>query len=151
MPRRKSGEKNVLNTNQEQFCLNVVNGMSYVDAYASVYGDKNHASVQNMASRLAKNPVVAKRIADLRERMAYKLIWSRAEAEKGLRKVLDMCMDKEDAQNAIKAIMELNRMCGYHAPTTSLNATIDIKSHDIDSIMKNLGFVRTEKLTDGKG
>jgi len=152
MPKYKDGKKHHLNYNQEQFCLNVVNGMSYVDAYASVYGEgKTRETTRSMGKQLAQKPEVAKRIQDLRDRMAYKLMWSRAEAEKSLRDVLNMCIDKEDAQNAIKAIMELNRMCGYHAPTTSINATVDIKSNDIDSIMKNLGFVRTEKLTDGQG
>lgn len=151
MPRYKTGAKHELNYNQEQFCLNIVNGMSQVDAYAAVYGDKDRDNTRKKAAALKKNPVVSARIQDLKDRMAYKLAWSRAEAEKGLREVYQMCMEKGDAQNAIKAIMELNRMCGYHAPTTSINATVDIKSNDIDSIMKNLGFTRTEKLTDGKG
>lgn len=151
MPRRKSGEKHELNYKQEQFCLNVVNGMSQVDAYDAVYESKDRDTARKAAANLKKNPAVAKRIQDLRDRMAYKLAWSRAEAEKGLRDIFNMCMDKGDAQNAIKAVMELNRMCGYHAPTTSINATVDIKTNDIDSIMKNLGFTRTERLTDGQG
>ena len=151
MPKYKDGEKHHLNYNQEQFALNVVNGMNYTDAYAAVYGEKNRGTCQTGGKNLAKNPAVAARIQDLRDRMAYKLAWSRAEAEKGLRDIFNMCMDKGDAQNAIKAVMELNRMCGYHAPTTSINATVDIKTNDIDSIMKNLGFTRTERLTDGQG
>lgn len=150
---RKKGTR-FLTAAEERFCqFHAVEGLDATESYMNAFRTANRKSANEMACRLKKKPEVAKRIADLQDRLAYKLSWSKAQAEENLTIIVKESMNKGDAKsmtNAINAIKELNKMCGYHAPTKTESLNIEVGARDIDAIMLNLGFKRTGLLDNGE-
>jgi hypothetical protein len=142
---RKKGTR-FLTANEENFCRYfALDGLDATESYMNAYNTKRREVAKVAACKLKKKPEVAKRIADLQDRLAYKLSWSKAQAEENLTIIVKESMNKGDAKamsNAINAIKELNKMCGYHAPTKTESLNIEVGARDIDAIMLNLGFKR---------
>lgn len=143
-----------LTQREERFCqLYAVDGMTATDAYLTAYNCKSRKSASDRAVLLKKKRDVKKRITDLQERLAFHLSWSKAQSEQHLTQIVKESMhdgSPKAMSNAIKAITELNKMCGYHAPTQTQSLNIEVGAGDIDAIMLNLGFQRTEALPKGK-
>lgn len=139
-----------LTQREENFCQAfVVKGMTATDAYLTAFDTKNRKTASNSAKDLKKRPRVAKRIEELREKMAYEMSWSKEKAERSLTDIVETSLADGSTgamKNAISAIQELNKMCGYHAPVKSAHMNIEVGAGDIDAIMLNLGFKRTSLL-----
>lgn len=153
MPRKYSKaweDPGTLTQREETFCQNlVVNEMTTTDAYLSAYDTKNRKTAARGGFQLKQRPRVAKRIAELQEKMEFQMSWSRRKSEEGLTAIVEKSIaDGSSAAlgNAIRAISELNKMCGYLAPTKSAHMNIEVGAGDIDAIMLNLGFKRTSLL-----
>lgn len=139
-----------LSPQEMKFCQYIaIDGMTGVDAYMTAYSTKNRKTAKENACRKQKEEHIAKKIAELRERVSYSLSWSRQQAEDKLTMIVQESMTDGSPKamgNAIKAISELNRMCGYYAPTKTQSVNIEVGAGDIDAIMLNLGFKRTTLL-----
>ena len=99
---------------QEQFAQLVASGKSQSEAYRTAY-PKSQAwkdeAVWSQASRLM--PKVSARIEQIRAELAERGLWSREQSVKALVEVVQA--GERDADR-IKAVCELNKMHGYHAP-----------------------------------
>ena len=142
--------KEKLTPQEMKFCQYVaVDGMTATDAYMTAYKTKNRKTARENGCKIQKKDRIAQKIQDLRERQAYSLSWSRQQAEENLTVIVKESMQDGNPKamsNAIKAISELNRMCGYYAPTKTQSLNIEVGAGDIDAIMLNLGFKRTSLL-----
>lgn len=67
-----------LTQKQENFCMNVVKGMSYSDAYRQAYNVEKMkpATITNSAYKLLKNGDITARINELKGKIEEKLIYS---------------------------------------------------------------------------
>ena len=67
--------KDNLTSKQEKFCINVVKGMTYSDAYRDVYDIENYKdeSLYVKASELMKNPKIKSKIEELRKPVQDKI------------------------------------------------------------------------------
>ena len=77
------GDKSKLTPQQEKFCQCIVSGMNQSDAYRASYkvGAKTkHTTVQDSASKLMANPLLAHRVAELRKPVVEKLQYGLEEA-----------------------------------------------------------------------
>lgn len=150
---RKKGTR-FLTAAEERFCqYYAIEGLDATESYMNAFTTKKREVAKVCACQLKKKPEVAKRIQDLRDRLAYKLTWSKAQAEENLTIIVKESMNKGDAKsmtNAINAIKELNKMCGYHAPVKTESLNIEVGARDIDAIMLNLGFQRAGYIGDGE-
>lgn len=104
-----------LTTRQEQFAQSVASGKTQADAYRSAYKCENwkNDAIWSQASRLMKNSKVSARIDELRAELSAKLLWSREDSVRELRKVID---GPDKASDIVQAVKELNAMHGFNAP-----------------------------------
>ena len=132
----------MLTAKQEQFCRNIINGMSQADAYRNAYDAENMAdgSIYREASLLVRDPNVSQRINELREQMAKSTIMSAqerleflTEIIKGLKgEVTVQVVDGETVEvelptslkNKLSAIDIMNKMQGEYV--TKLEGNIGI-------------------------
>ena len=80
----------MLTDKQEQFCRNIIEGMSQADAYRQAYPNNNMAdkTIQENACRLAKKPAVKARIKELRDQLAKPTIMTAQERLEYLTRVI---------------------------------------------------------------
>ena len=103
-----------LTAKQEAFCQGIADGLGQADAYRAAYdaeGMKDN-TIYPLASKLMKNSKVAARIAELRETVQEKQLWSREMSVKALVQAY------REGSGAVKvaAVKELNAMHGFNEP-----------------------------------
>ena len=105
-----------LTAKQEAFAQAVADGMTQSDAYRSAYdASKTKPEVIHVnASKLMADAKVALRVAELREALASKSLWTRLDSVQALS---DIARDAEARANEkVAAIKELNSMHGFNEP-----------------------------------
>jgi len=117
-------------------------GMSKVDAYMAVAPGANYNTAHKGAWRYLNEPEVQECIKEMKRKMAFRMTWNGFDSEDALTKIYTECMSEGDMATALRAVQELNKMGGYHAPERKINASIDldISAENIDAIMDNLGY-----------
>lgn len=110
-----------LTAQQEKFCQSIADGMSQADAYRASYkvGDSKAATVYETASKLAADPKIATRIAELKAALSEKALWTREQAVRALIEEATATGDRAKASDRIAALKALNDMHGYNAPVKS--------------------------------
>ena len=103
-----------LTAKQEAFCQGIADGLGQADSYRAAYdaeGMKDN-TIYPLASKLMKNSKVAARIAELRESVQEKQLWSREMSVKALVQAY------REGSGSVKvaAVKELNAMHGYNEP-----------------------------------
>lgn len=117
-----------LTSKQEGFAQCIADGMTQADAYRANYGTSGmkDAVIYIRASELMGK--VSVRIAELREKMASKALWTR---EQSVQVLADIAAGVEArAGEKTAAIKELNLMHGFNAPTKldiTGNITLNVK------------------------
>lgn len=115
----------MLTPKQERFCQAIADGNSQADAYRIAYNTKNAkaATIQKRASELCQKGDIAGRVKELQDKLADKEIYTREEGLKMLKDIacsqLKVALSSDNGSSksagaAIKAIAEMNRMCGYY-------------------------------------
>lgn len=103
-----------LTAKQEAFCQGIADGLGQADAYRAAYGAENmkDSTIYPHASRLMNNGKVKARIAELRESVQEKQLWSREMSVKALVQAY------REGSGSVKvaAVKELNAMHGYNEP-----------------------------------
>jgi phage terminase small subunit len=112
-----------LTAKQEAFCQGIADGLGQADAYRAAYdaeGMKDN-TIYPKASELMKNGKVAARIAELRESVQEKQLWSREMSVKAL-----VAAYREGSGSVkVAAVKELNAMHGYNEPSkVSINGSL---------------------------
>ena len=103
-----------LTAKQEAFCQGIADGLGQADAYRAAYdADRmKDNTIYPLASKLMKNSKITARIADLREAVQEKQLWSREMSVKALVQAY-----KEGSGSVkVAAVRELNAMHGYNEP-----------------------------------
>ena len=103
-----------LTAQQEQFAQAIADGMTQADAYRAAYPKAAGRKVE--ALYVAASELMGKvgvRVAELKEALASKQLWTREQSVAQLVKELD----GDRAGDRISAIKELNNMHGFNAPT----------------------------------
>ena len=120
-----------LTAKQEGFAQSIADGMSQADAYRANYSaDKmSDKQVWEEASKVAKNPKVSARIGEMREALAEKQLWTRADSVNVLKGIAQSSASPESAR--VSSVKELNAMHGFNEPsklevTTTLPTTIKL-------------------------
>jgi transposase len=112
-----------LTAKQEAFCQGIADGLGQADAYRAAYGAENmkDSTIYPHASRLMNNGKVKARIAELRESVQEKQLWSREMSVKALVQAY------REGSGSVKvaAVKELNAMHGYNEPSkVSINGSL---------------------------
>ena len=119
------GEK-MLTKKQEQFALNVFNGMSYADAYREVYDCENcnNDTIYREAHELAKNHKVATRIKELRDEALEPYIMS---AKERLKWLTEIVKDTEQStRDRLSASDQMNKMQGEYVQKIEADVNQDV-------------------------
>lgn len=105
-----------LTTKQERFAQAIADGLSQADAYRTAYdaSKSKPETVWSKASELMADGKVTARVAQLREALATKALWSRERSVTALAGIADGGESK--AAEKVAAIKELNAMHGFNAP-----------------------------------
>lgn len=106
-----------LTAQQEKFCQCVADGMTQADAYRAAYkaGGMTANSIHVNASKLAADAKVALRVAELKNALAEKAMWTR---EDSVQTLSEVARDGRPAER-VAAVKELNSMHGFNAPVKS--------------------------------
>lgn len=105
-----------LTPKQEKFAQCVADGMTQADAYRSAFDVRpttKPESVIRSASELMSDPNISSRVAELRQQLSEKALWTRQDSVQALISVLS---NPESQKDVIAAVKELNAMHGYNAP-----------------------------------
>ena len=105
-----------LTVKQENFCMAVAEGKSNIDALRSSYGYKETVTTSTLHQRayqLSSNPHIRDRIAELRQLMADRNLWTREQSVVELVKALH---EARTTMEKVACIKELNLMHGYNQP-----------------------------------
>lgn len=105
-----------LTPKQEKFAQCVADGMTQADAYRSAFDVRpttKPESVIRSASELMSDPNISSRVAELRQQLSEKALWTRQNSVQALISVLS---NPESQKDVIAAVKELNAMHGYNAP-----------------------------------
>jgi transposase len=103
-----------LTAKQEAFCQGIADGLGQADAYRAAYDAEGmkDTTIYPLASKLMKNDKVTARIAELRQSVQEKQLWSREMSVKALVQAY-----KEGSGSVkVAAVKELNAMHGYNEP-----------------------------------
>lgn len=103
-----------LTLKQETFCQAIGDGMNKLAAYRLAYNaDGMKDSVTSVeASKLLKNPKVARRLTEMKSLLAEKVLWTREESVNSLK---DVIKNPSRASDVVAAVKELNAMHGFNA------------------------------------
>lgn len=108
-----------LTPKQEAFAQAIADGMTQADAYRSAFnvrpGSKPE-STWDSASKLMSHPQVSLRVAELKEKLEKKALWSREMSVKALVKAYQIAEQGQNPQGMTGAIKEINAMHGFNAP-----------------------------------
>lgn len=113
-----------LTAKQEQFCQNIISGMTQYDAYKNAYDAKNMSrkTIDETASKMIKSSKINTRVMELKElatfiatqRTSQELVWTR---EMSVKALLSIYKDTTAPSSArVSAIKEINAMHGYNEP-----------------------------------
>lgn len=120
-----------LTAKQEAFCQGIADGLGQADAYRNAYDaeDMKDNTIYPLASKLMKNSKVAARIAELRESVQEKQLWSREMSVKALVQAY------REGSGSVKvaAVKELNAMHGYNEP-----AKLNISGNLVNRIQRQV-------------
>ena len=104
----------MLTPKQEKFAQCVADGMSQADAYRIAFNVKQTTkpeTAQANASRLMANSTISARVAELREKLTQKALWTR---EMSVAALLE-AYQEGNASAKVAAVKELNAMHGFNA------------------------------------
>jgi hypothetical protein len=103
---------------QEHFAQCIADGMTQADAYRTAYDASNmkDTSIHVNASKLLADAKVAQRVAELKEKLASKALWTREMSVKALVSAYKVAQGKNNSSGMTGAIKELNAMHGFNAP-----------------------------------
>lgn len=105
-----------LTPKQEKFAQCVADGMTQADAYRTAFDvsptTKNKTCWDN-ASKLMTDTAVSQRVAELREQLSAKALWTR---EMSVQALISVLSSPESQKDVIAAVKELNAMHGFNAP-----------------------------------
>lgn len=120
-----------LTAKQEAFCQGIADGLGQADAYRAAYdaeGMKDN-TIYPLASKLMKNSKIAARIAELREAVQEKQLWSREMSVKAL----VQAYKQGSGSVKVSAIKELNAMHGYNEP-----AKVSINGNFVHKVVRQV-------------
>lgn len=109
----------ILTGKREKFCQGVSDGLTQADAYREAFAVKagtKAATVQEMASRLMSDRKIRARVAELRGKLAERLLWTREQSVCELKAAIALAKETKTPAAITSAIKELNAMHGYNAP-----------------------------------
>ena len=114
-----------LTAKQEGFAQSIADGLSQADAYRTNYSAEKMAdkTIWEKASHLMADGKVAARVAELRDALADKQLWTRTDSVDALKAVV--AGDNYSAQ--VSAVKELNSMHGFNEP-----AKVDFDTQGLD-------------------
>lgn len=120
-----------LTAKQEAFCQGIADGLGQADAYRAAYnaeGMKDN-TIYPHASRLMNNDKIRARIAELRETVQEKQLWSREMSIKALVQAY------REGSGSVKvaAVKELNAMHGYNEP-----AKVNISGSMVNRVVRQV-------------
>lgn len=124
----------MLTQKQEQFALNIFNGMTQADAYKASYSANNMSdnAIYREASLLMSNPKIAQRIKELRDETAKHSIMSAQERLEWLSNLINN--EEEGTSEKLKAIDIMNKMQGEYVQKVEADVksevTINIELSD---------------------
>lgn len=104
-----------LTPKQERFAQCVADGMSQADAYRAAFNVSPDSKIQTAikrASELMLNGDIAGRVAELREKLTEKALWTR---EMSVQALLTAYQEGNGSVK-VAAVKELNAMHGFNAP-----------------------------------
>lgn len=131
----------MLTDKQEQFCRNIIEGMSQADAYRNAYPNNRMAdkTIQENACRLAKKDAVKARIKELRDKLAKPSIMTAQDRLEFLTRVINgeqgekmvQVIDGEPIEvdvptslkNKLSAIDIMNKMQGEYVQKVEAEVT----------------------------
>jgi len=108
-----------LTPKQEHFAQCVAKGMTQADAYRTAYNvspDTKNETIQDSAYKVMLNPDVSHRVAELKDQISAKALWTREMSVKALAKAYKVAEQAENSSGMTGAVKELNVMHGYNAP-----------------------------------
>lgn len=119
----------MLTQKQEQFCQNIVKGMSQSDAYRAAYpGTKmSDKSIWEKSSILSKNVKVEARIKELRDMQAVSKIMTAQERLEWLTEIIKS--KEETTSDKLRASDQMNKMQGEYIQ--KIIGTLDAKLEDL--------------------
>jgi hypothetical protein len=110
---------------QEAFAIAVAGGMTQADAYRSVYNvraNTKQESIHQAASTVMANINVSSRVAELKQQLADKELWTR---EDSIRAMIQVIEEPDNQGCKINAVKVINDMQGFNAATkTQVSGTI---------------------------
>lgn len=120
-----------LTAKQEAFAQALADGLSQAEAYRLAYDAENmgEQTLWNEASKLAAHNEVSLRVAELKQAIAERALWSREMSVKALVQAY-----KEGSGSVkVAAVKELNAMHGYNEP-----AKVEIGGRMIHKIVQEV-------------
>lgn len=93
------------------------NGFNKILAYQTVYHDVTYTTAKRESTKLLQKPTVAKLLKEKQSEMAEKQIIKREEVILKLKQLIERCVGDDDRPNLLKAIDQVNKMCGYFKDT----------------------------------
>jgi hypothetical protein len=104
-----------LTPKQEKFAQCIADGMTQADAYRTAFNVKpetKQPTIHDAASKIMAKSEVSRRVAELREKLTQKALWTR---EMSVQALLEAYQEGNGAVK-VSAVKELNAMHGFNAP-----------------------------------
>ena len=136
-----------LTDREEEFCQLIARrGYNQTDAYIQAYGTTSdkRKTAKELASRVRRKEHIRARIDSIKSRLAYRIDWNKQKSEEKIKEIIDLAMGKGELKTALEGIRELNKMCGLHAPQTTVNVSTSITEKDARDMLSELGYVKKE-------
>lgn len=116
----------MLTPKQEKFVQGIIEGMSQADAYRSAYNCKKMTdkSIHETASKLMREPKIATRVAELREKIASDNIMTAQQRMEWLTELVKSA--EESTTDKLRAVDIMNKMQGEYVQKIEADVNSDV-------------------------
>lgn len=122
----------------EKFCQGIADGLSQADSYRAAYPRSQKWKPETLypeASKLMAKPNITTRIAELRDQLINKSLWTREQGVHALKNAIRISEERDNPAGVVAAVKELNAMHGYN-----LNK-VEITGKDGKDLVTNSGVL----------
>ena len=131
----------MLTAKQENFCRNIVNGMTVTDSYKKVYTSKKNSTCKVEGYKLLQNIDIQNRIKELQQPILAEQnaqnATKRAEMIDFIQSRIEICKNNEDENSIIRYTDMLNKIYGtYKVEEDNTKSNSNLHNLSMDKLQK---------------
>ena len=135
----------MLTVKQENFCRNIINGMTATDSYKAAYNTEKHNVAKTEAYNLMRDKAIQDRLEELTKPVLIEQnaqnATKRAEMIDFIQSRIEVCKNNQDENNIVRYTDMLNKIYGtYKVEQDNTKSNSNLHNLSMDKLQKIVEF-----------